>query len=682
MSNTKNLGQVSGVFIGKSAPNNTTLIWYDDTPSQMCHKIYDSVTNSWKALSPDIVSNTTYSELVSNAQKNGLSVGKHYVITDKSNVLAIAVTATKVQYIDSLGNILIDDLGTNIQYHVSSSNLLIDDLSGVFNYDSNKLVFTFTEQTQIDENEDFFFGKVRRGTKYVLSKFRISSLISKVNDNSISWNKGLFFSFKNAINKVLNKAGGVVGYDEYGKKMNQIDTSLENVSKNNQQIAENAEKSILANTNDSAIYGKKIQNSIDVASAPGDILKGDTLFIIISKIQRWINRFKFANGISLSRNFADAKSHQYINNNDTVESAFAKVQYMLKNPTTSGMLPEGWSTDAISHNGESVEGKTAFQYDGNPKAGDSIFYAFAKIVDFMDGVGKFGKLSNEWSEIPFMNTVVDYPIAGDTIDGAFSKLVAKLKQIGDITFGKITLGYTIFDIFGGTLRFARGDKEFSKLYSWGLGVNTTNMSLPASSEVGAVAKYLGSGVTLQESEGVEPYFSVNKGKFHYHTNSIGVYHNGVASAAYIESKVDTSSSNAAFQAYASGSGINTFDAFFGRLKIGSFTFNTVKVTAGTHYISRERGFIIWNGTGDAGNFYLPANPEQGLMILITQGNNTGFNVYAQGNDEIDTIGESTHKVGINERGCVFAFIYVTGIYYGDKITTTGLWQCAKWDNKF
>lgn len=680
MSNTKNLGQVSGVFIGKSAPNNTTLIWYDDTPSQMCHKIYDSVTNSWKALSPDIVSNTTYSELVSNAQKNGLSVGKHYVITDKSNVLAIAVTATKVQYIDSLGNILIDDLGTNIQYHVSSSNLLIDDLSGVFNYDSNKLVFTFTEQTQIDENEDFFFGKVRRETKYVLSKFRISSLISKVNENSISWNKGLFFSFKNAINKVLNKAGGVVGYDEYGKKMNQIDTSLENVSKNNQQIAENAEKSILANTNDSAIYGKKIQNSIDVASAPGDILKGDTLFIIISKIQRWINRFKFANGISLSRNFADAKSHQYINNNDTVESAFAKVQYMLKNPTTSGMLPEGWSTDAISHNGESVEGKTAFQYDGNPKAGDSLFYAFAKIVDFMDGVGKFGKLSNEWSEIPFMNTVVDYPISGDTIDGAFSKLVAKLKQIGDITFGKITLGYTIFDIFGGTLRFARADKEFSKLYSWGLSVNTDNMTLPQSHELDDSAKYYGNGVVLQKSGKIQPYFQVNKSRFIYETDTTSINKNGMYSAAYIETTEDYAGQSCAFQAYASGSEKNTFDAYFSKLKIGSLTFNTTFITAGTHYITRDKGLVVWNGSSSA-NFYLPENPDNGLMILITQVSNSGFNVYAQGGDEIDTIGESNNKVSINERGCVFAFIYVSGVTYSGK-NTTGLWQCAKWDNKF
>lgn len=410
MSKTKNLGQVSGVFIGMSAPKNTSIIWYDDTPSQRCHKVYDPVTNSWKVLSPDIVSNTTYSELILNAQKNGLSVGKHYVITDKSNVLAIAITATKVQYPDSLGNILVDDLGTNVQYHVSSSNLLIDDLSGVFNVESNKLVFQFQEKESVNIDTDYLFGKVRSGTKWVLSKFRFSSLISKDANNSISWSNGLFFSFKNAINKILNKSGGIVGYDDYDKKISQIDKSIESVSKNNQEIVANADKSITEKTKDSAIYDKKLQSNIDVVTAPGDVLKGDSLFTIVSKFQRWINRFKYATGISLSKSFADARTQQYINNNDTVESAFAKVQYMLKNPTTSGMLPENWTTGAKSEDGGFADPSaySAFHQDGFPVAGDSIFYAFAKIVDFIQQSDDFITIKN-W------NTSI-----GDKPDGGFS----------------------------------------------------------------------------------------------------------------------------------------------------------------------------------------------------------------------------------------------------------------------
>lgn len=396
MSKTKNLGQVSGVFIGKSAPKNTTIIWYDDTPNQMCHKVYDPVANVWKVLSPDIVSNTTYSELVLNAKKNGLSVGKHYTIIDKSNVLAIAITATKVQYIDSLGNILIDDLGTNIQYHVSSSNLLIDDLSGVFNVESNKLVFKFQEQANVNIETDYLFGKVRNGTKWILSKFRFSSLISKDNGNSISWNNGLFFSFKNAINKILNKSGGIVGYDDYSKKISQIDINIENVSKNNQTIVSNADKVITEKTKDIEIFNKKIYESIEITTAPGDILKGDTLFTIISKIQRWINYFKYATGVKISDKFSDVDSKQFVNNNDTVESAFAKIQYILKNPTTTGVLPDDWSTGARFENGkfDTTGNYTAFKEHGVPVAGDSIFYAFAKIVDFIKQSEDFITIKN------------------------------------------------------------------------------------------------------------------------------------------------------------------------------------------------------------------------------------------------------------------------------------------------
>lgn len=672
MSKTKNLGQVSGVFIGKSAPKNTSIIWYDDTPSQMCHKVYDPVTNSWKVLSPDIVSNTTYSELVLNANKNGLSVGKHYVITDKSNVLAIAITATKVQYPDSLGNILIDDLGTNIQYHVSSSNLLIDDLFGVFNVESNKLVFQFQEQENINIETDYLFGKVRSGTKWSLSKFRFSSLISKDANNSISWSNGLFFSFKNAINKILNKSGGVVGYDDYSKKVSQIDKNIENVSKNNQEIVANADKSITDKTKDSAIYDKKIQNNIDVVTAPGDVIKGDSLFTIVSKFQRWINKFKYANGISLSKSFADAKTQQYINNNDTVESAFAKIQYMLKNPTTSGMLPADWGTGAKRDDGSFSDPNlySAFQQDGFPVAGDSIFYAFAKIVDFIQNAGKFAKLSSTWDEIGYSG-IVDYPKASETLDSAFQKLVAKLKQIGKISYGKITSPYddrTIFDILNGSLKFLLYDGSYSKLTYNELVFYESNAS----------ALYNIDSIILSTID--HDILNVKGDKFEHVCNSYGQYINGIYSGAVFENTYSSSSQNCALQAYATGSGKNTYDAFFGRLKIGTFTFNTQYVSTSNYYITRNKGFIIWNGTS-AGNLYLPSEPENGLMILISQDGNAGFNVFAQGNDEIDTIGESVKNVGINERGAVFAFIYISGIKYGDK-TNSGLWQCAKWDNKF
>lgn len=449
MSNTKNLGQVSGIFIGTSSPKNTSIIWYDNTPSQKCHKVYDPVINDWKALSPDIVSNTTYSELVVNANKNGLSIGKHYVITDKSNILAIAITSTKVQYHDSLGNILIDDLGTNIQYHVSSGNLLIDDINGVFDVDKNKLIFQFQEQEKGDST-DYLFGKIKVGTKWILSKFSFQSLISKENDNSVSWNNGIFFSFKNTISKILDKSGGVVSYDTYNSKIGVIDKNIENVSKENQTIIENTESLVDKKTTDVAIFNKKLQNNIDITTVPGDVIRGDTLYTIISKFQRWINKFKYATGISLSRNFTDAKSQQYINNNDTVESALGKIQYMLKNPTTSSTLPEDWNTNAINADGSVNERYGAYEKDGYPKAGDSIFYAFAKIVDFIKDVSGYAKISDGWGEMDYEKEV-EYPKGGDNFDTIFRKLVAKLRQLGEISYHRILTDTVDFNLEDGKL---------------------------------------------------------------------------------------------------------------------------------------------------------------------------------------------------------------------------------------
>lgn len=143
MAGTKNLGQVAGVHIGNTPPENTILIWFDNTPSQRCHKVYDAAKKTWVILDQNIVSLITYSELVNIAKNVGLSIGKFYQIKDKANALALAITTTKVQYDDSMGNILIDDLGSNIQYHVTSQNLSIDDIRGVFNESNKTLVFRF-----------------------------------------------------------------------------------------------------------------------------------------------------------------------------------------------------------------------------------------------------------------------------------------------------------------------------------------------------------------------------------------------------------------------------------------------------------------------------------------------------------------------------------------------------------
>ena len=323
--NTKNVGQVSGVYIGNTPPENIILIWYDNTPSQMVHKVYNPGLSQWVVLDQNLISSITYSELVNIATNVGLTVGQWFKITDKSNALALAVTSTKVQYSDSLGNILIDDLGSNIQYHVSSSNLSIDDVVGVFDEVNKKLVFQFSEQVPDYTADDYILGKVKRNNVWSLAKFKLSSFLSKVTGNSITWNGGFFFNFSSAISNILDKKGGVVSKDTYDIDKQNIATDIQNVGKENQTIIENANEAITNATSSTAIYDKQIPD-VETGGEPTDVATGDKLITIVSKFQRYINKFKFATGIKVSKNFFKSDGGQSINNNDTVDSALRKVQ--------------------------------------------------------------------------------------------------------------------------------------------------------------------------------------------------------------------------------------------------------------------------------------------------------------------------------------------------------------------
>jgi len=335
---SKNLGQVAGVHIGSVPPDNTLMIWYDSTPSQMCHKIYDTAAAQWVILDQKVVSVITYSELVGIAQSVGLSLGKFYKITDRSNALAVAITTTKVQYTDTVGNILIDDLGTNIQYHVTSSNLQIDDLPGTFDPVDKKLVFKFDEYVPVF-TDDFLLAKVRRNDIWRLAKFKISSFLSTVTGNSITWNGGFFFNFAKSISDIKDKQGGVVSYDNYVNDKSTMQQSINNVSTQNQQIIQNAVNAINEATTAEQIYSKKDPYDITSEGSAIDLAKGDTIHTMFVKIQRWINQFKIATGIKIAQNFSLPTTYTPVNNNDTVNSAIAKIAKWL-NDTGEGSIPE------------------------------------------------------------------------------------------------------------------------------------------------------------------------------------------------------------------------------------------------------------------------------------------------------------------------------------------------------
>lgn len=338
--NTKNLGQVAGVHIGTTPPENTVLIWYDSTPSQKCHKVYDAAKRIWVILDQKIISYITYSELVNIAKNVGLSIGKYYQITDKANALAIAITTTKVQYNDAIGNILIDDLGTNIQYHVTSSNLSVDDVTGVFDETNKKLVFRFNETVPDFTEDDYILGKRQRNNVWSLAKYRLSSFLSKVTGNSITWNGGFYFNFSTTLRNYLDKKGGVVSKDTYDADIKVLTTSIQNVGKANQEIIQNAKTNTENATTPTAIYDKELPDVLETGGEAIDVAKGDKLVTIISKFQRYINRFKYATGILLSDKFTSLDKAGKVSNNDTVETAIAKLQNQQSNLRFS--LPTDW----------------------------------------------------------------------------------------------------------------------------------------------------------------------------------------------------------------------------------------------------------------------------------------------------------------------------------------------------
>ena len=324
---TKNLGQVAGLWIGTYAPINTTLIWYDSTAAIQCHKVYDFESQTWTVLNNSTVSSITYAELRTLAIGAGLTIGSWYKMTDRGNSLALAITPSKVQYVDAEGNLTIDDLTSDKTYIVTSNNLYIDDIQGVFDAVNKVIRFSFDEDVSVD-GTDFVFGKKRVYSSWKLIKMQFKNLISAVSGNSITWNDGMFFNFQGSLNAVKDAEGGVVSKEVFDTAVDNMTQSVTNVSNLINQEVQSAKDYADAKTGDSNIYDKALP-SAPIAGARADILTHDTLLTIVNKCQRWFSSLKFSSGIMIDRNFAAKTNAQNIGNADTVQSAFEKVQYYI-----------------------------------------------------------------------------------------------------------------------------------------------------------------------------------------------------------------------------------------------------------------------------------------------------------------------------------------------------------------
>lgn len=331
MSLSKNIGQVAGLYIGTTAPENLTLIWYDSTPAIRAHKVWNDSLSAWVMLDNTVISSITYSELVGIASGTGLAQGAWYKITDRGNALALAITANKIQYVDINGNLIIDDLVSTAVYVVNSNNLYIDDQQGVWDGTNNQLKFNFTTVTpDADSGDDFVYGRRTRSGVTSFIKYTLASLISGESGNSIVWQQGLYFNFLQSLRSQMDVQGGIVSKQYFDTNFMNMQISYNNLADSINSMYYEIQEMVGSLITNVEIYGKQFPYAIEPGTAT-DIILGDTLANIVQKCQRWFNQLKYASGVQIDQNFTPASTEAAINSNDDVFSAFRKLQKAINN---------------------------------------------------------------------------------------------------------------------------------------------------------------------------------------------------------------------------------------------------------------------------------------------------------------------------------------------------------------
>lgn len=701
MGNSKNFGQVVGMYVGTTAPDNQLLIWYDSTPSQKYHKIYDPSTSSWVALNPEVVTNITYSEIKSAATRNGLPVGKMYKLTDKSNVLAISLTSTKIQYVDTAGNYIVDDLASSKIYHISSDNLTIEGLKGTFSESTGKLNFPFADKTP-DFNLDYFFGKVKVGTDWMLAKFSFTKLISQFAGNSLSWKNGLFFNFSEAINSIKDKDGGIVSKNAFISAVLNLQTNLNNVGKENQKIAEIAQTHLNEATTADKIYGKQLPSAPTAATAT-DIVRGDTLSTIVNKVQRYINRFKYATGIYLSADYAMASSALKVNNNDTVQSAIAKMVYYQEHPLTTIYMYGTWNANygPTATSGDPVEitglkaqnlftildkyatwllsiiyatkipnsfapsrcdGKTSSEGERNSTSwrGKNLYEVFASIGEWLENININVILGSTWQPDPY-TAEIKLPLAGDNYSAVIAKLSGKFNQIGNISNGVIESKNTNADNQARTI----------------INLNSAKIDLRSSHSSGNTSQKF----AILESDSLT-LASSNTSV----TTKIQLKHDGsiirVDSSTYDDDAMSYgglvvhSEERGNFPAIVASAPSASYDAYIPRLRIGMLITKTAFVVGSDYSVNAGRGtFCVFKDTTTERNIWLPSDPPDGTIVYVTNVSNKHCNVCCtdESKNGIDIQGSSSQYITISTRGRIYFFVFASLVGYAGE-NRNGLWQ--------
>lgn len=420
---TKNIGQIAAIWIANYAPDNTSLIWYDE--NDRIHKTYEESSGQWVALNPQIVTNSTISTLRTIAQGSGLAVGKFYYLTDVGT-LAIAITTTKIWYVDSHGNYVVNDLSASMQYYVNSTNLIIDGSTGV--WENGQLKFKFTTYSVgsfLQPNSDYIVLRRKAGDVWSWIKFKLRGLISVAAGNSITWNNGLFFNFNNALNAKKNTAGGVVGWEQHNTDKTELQRGINEASQANQNILNAAKRYTDGKTNDAYIYttlqhGKPYTLVDNPPEVPGT---GSVLHDIITILLSWIKKLKWSKNITIAQSGDGFKPNGVagnVNYSDSVKTAIEKILYNRQKNIV-------WIN---SDNGQTVGGgqdqvvRISGPFTIEPIPGEENQYA---LHFYIDGVSDSFKLPSDFDYSEYADTGL--PLADDVVTAAIGKLAANVNVL-------------------------------------------------------------------------------------------------------------------------------------------------------------------------------------------------------------------------------------------------------------
>lgn len=376
---TIDVGTVAGISIGTTPPSNPAIIWYDTTDK--LHKNYDASLGQWIPMSQAIVSEIgDFNDLINKANlPGGLPIAAFYNVLKRDadaqwNTMVWVVGQTRIQYVDKLNNIIVEDLagqGTTTQY-VASTNYFFDNIVATFDQKTSKLNYTFQQLTDNPALADVLYGMRVINNIPTLVKRTVKSLLSNSSKNSLGFVNGLYFDFSAAMNGVIvsEQTGDtqVPGYKQYKADYVAIEKAFDDVSKiiNDWQ-----------NGSSAMIFGAKLIEVNPVTAtvaAPQDLTTQDNLKTALNKIQGWYNRLKLSTGMSLSPAYAPAANKaRYPQAGDTVEQAIGILQKFLQDFN-------GQAT-AVTVGGNASD----FPASPNPsyqiKPTDNLYQAVAKIVN-------------------------------------------------------------------------------------------------------------------------------------------------------------------------------------------------------------------------------------------------------------------------------------------------------------